>query len=167
MALTPYLISEAVDRGLSRQRAGPLTGWAVAVLALGMVNGTAGIPRHRTMAKTVLGAVVLTAEAVLVHATRLGAALPRRGHRGGGRKRSRPSSCRLHRRGGAAAESAGRGGRHADPLRDLVRHPVNRCRARPAYLWQGVTTSELAQELAATTAGTPGPWRLSTCTSSG
>jgi ABC-type multidrug transport system fused ATPase/permease subunit len=78
MALTPYLISQGVDRGLQPHRAGPLAGWSAAVLVLGIVNAASGIMRHRTMSKLRLEAALATADAILVHATRLGAALPRR-----------------------------------------------------------------------------------------
>ena len=78
MALTPYLIALAIDRGLQPHRTGPLVGWAGAVLAVGVANALLNILRHRTMTKIRLDAGLRTADAVLVQATRLGAALPRR-----------------------------------------------------------------------------------------
>jgi ABC-type multidrug transport system fused ATPase/permease subunit len=78
LALTPYLIAQAIDRGLQPRRPGPLIAWATAVFAIGIANAVLGISRHRTMSKIRLDAATRTAEAVMVHATRLGAALPRR-----------------------------------------------------------------------------------------
>ncbi|MCA2211978.1 ABC transporter transmembrane domain-containing protein [Jidongwangia harbinensis] len=78
LALTPYLLSQAVDRGLQPQQAGPLIAWSAAVFAMGLTNATLGILRHRTMTKLRLDAGMRTADLVTTHAARLGAALPRR-----------------------------------------------------------------------------------------
>ena len=78
MALTPYLISKAVDRGLGPRQPAVLAAWTAAVLLVGAVVAVMGIMRHRTMTKLRLAAALHTADAVLTHATRLGAALPRR-----------------------------------------------------------------------------------------
>jgi ABC-type bacteriocin/lantibiotic exporter with double-glycine peptidase domain len=78
MTLTPYLVSQAVDRGLEPRRAGPLAVWAAAVLGIGILNAISGIMRHRTMTRLRLEGALGLADAILVHATRLGAALPRR-----------------------------------------------------------------------------------------
>jgi ABC-type multidrug transport system fused ATPase/permease subunit len=78
LALTPYLLSQAVDRGLQPRQAGPLIAWSAAVLVLGVTQAVLGILRHRTMTKLRLDAGMRTAGLVMTHATRLGAALPRR-----------------------------------------------------------------------------------------
>jgi ABC-type multidrug transport system fused ATPase/permease subunit len=78
IALEPYLISMAIDHGLQPRRTGPLIAWGVAVFALGALNAVLGILRHRTMTRIRLDAGMRTADAVMTHATRLGAALPRR-----------------------------------------------------------------------------------------
>ena len=78
LALAPYLISQAIDRGLRPRDAGALTVWAVVLLGMGLANAGLGIMRHRTMTKLRLAAGMRTAGLVMEHATRLGAALPRR-----------------------------------------------------------------------------------------
>jgi ABC-type multidrug transport system fused ATPase/permease subunit len=78
LAFTPYLISQAIDRGLQPRRPGVLIGWATAMLVVGVASAGLGIMRHRSMTKLRLGAALRTAELVMTHATRLGAALPRR-----------------------------------------------------------------------------------------
>ncbi|HEX8629942.1 MAG TPA: ABC transporter ATP-binding protein [Catenuloplanes sp.] len=78
LAFTPYLISQAIDRGLAPRRPGVLAGWAAALLVVGVASAALGIMRHRSMTKLRLGAALRTADLVMTHATRLGAALPRR-----------------------------------------------------------------------------------------
>jgi len=78
LALEPYLIAQAIDRGLQPRRAGALAAWAAAVLLIGVTHAVLGIMRHRTMTKIRVDAGLGTADAVMTHATRLGAALPRR-----------------------------------------------------------------------------------------
>lgn len=78
LAFTPYLISQAIDRGLGPHRTEALIGWAAAVLILGMAGAGLGIMRHRSMTKLRMSAALHTADLVMTHATRLGAALPRR-----------------------------------------------------------------------------------------
>ncbi|WP_407653725.1 ABC transporter transmembrane domain-containing protein [Actinoplanes oblitus] len=78
LAAMPWLLTQAIDRGLTPRRAGPLVAWAAAVLVMGLVNAVLGILRHRNMTKLRLAAALRTADLVLTHATRLGASLPRR-----------------------------------------------------------------------------------------
>lgn len=78
LAVTPYLLGQAIDRGLQPRDPGALLGWAGALLALGLVNAGLGMMRHRTMTRLRLDAGMRTARLVMEHATRLGAALPRR-----------------------------------------------------------------------------------------
>jgi ABC-type multidrug transport system fused ATPase/permease subunit len=78
LAVTPYLISQAIDRGLRPRQAGPLVAWAGAIFVVGVANALLGILRHRTMTKIRLDGALRTADAVMTHAVELGAALPRR-----------------------------------------------------------------------------------------
>ncbi|WP_229076774.1 ABC transporter ATP-binding protein [Actinoplanes sp. DH11] len=78
LAFTPYLIAQAVDRGLAPRDLTALLPWAAAVLALGVATAALGMMRHRSMTKLRTQAALLTADLVMTHATRLGAALPRR-----------------------------------------------------------------------------------------
>lgn len=78
LAVTPYLISQAIDRGLAPRRPGVLLAWAAVVLIVGVTSAGLGIMRHRSMTKLRLAAALRTADLVMTHATRLGAALPRR-----------------------------------------------------------------------------------------
>jgi ABC-type multidrug transport system fused ATPase/permease subunit len=78
LAVTPYLISQAIDRGLQPRQAGPLIAWAGAIFVVGLANAVLGILRHRTMTRIRLDGALRTADAVMTHAVGLGAALPRR-----------------------------------------------------------------------------------------
>src|SRR5690349_19518444 len=78
LAFTPYLISQAIDRGLHPHRVEALVFWSAAVLVTGVASAGLGIMRHRNMTKLRLAAALRTADLVMTHATRLGAALPRR-----------------------------------------------------------------------------------------
>ena len=78
LAVTPYLISQAIDRGLRPRHSGPLFAWAGAIFVVGMANAVLGIMRHRTMTKIRLDGALRTADAVMNHAVGLGAALPGR-----------------------------------------------------------------------------------------
>ncbi|MFF5225884.1 ABC transporter transmembrane domain-containing protein [Dactylosporangium sp. NPDC000521] len=77
MAFTPFLISQAIDRGLQSRRPAVLAGWAGAVLVVGVASAGLGIMRHRSMTKLRMTAALRTADLIMTHATRLGAALPR------------------------------------------------------------------------------------------
>jgi ABC-type multidrug transport system fused ATPase/permease subunit len=78
LAVTPYLLSQAIDRGLRPRQAGPLIVWAGAIFVVGLANAVLGILRHRTMTKIRLDGALRTADAIMTHAVELGAALPRR-----------------------------------------------------------------------------------------
>ncbi|MFF5081295.1 ABC transporter transmembrane domain-containing protein [Actinoplanes sp. NPDC000266] len=78
LATTPYLISQAIDRGLGARQPGVLIGWVAAVLVVGVASAVLGIMRHRSMSKLRMAAALRTADLVMTHATRLGSALPRR-----------------------------------------------------------------------------------------
>lgn len=78
MVATPYLLGRAVDDGLATGSGPALAGWTGALLAAGVASATLNILRHRTMSRVRMDAAFRVADAVLVHATRLGAALPGR-----------------------------------------------------------------------------------------
>src|SRR3954452_10782346 len=78
LAFTPWLISQAIDRGLHPHKVEALIFWCAAVLVTGVASAGLGIMRHRSMTKLRLAAALRTADLVMTHATRLGAALPRR-----------------------------------------------------------------------------------------
>nr|WP_296068234.1 ABC transporter ATP-binding protein [uncultured Actinoplanes sp.] len=78
LALTPYLISQAIDRGLRPRHLAGLLTWAAILLVVGLASAGLGIMRHRSMTKLRLAAALRTADLVMEHAVRLGAALPRR-----------------------------------------------------------------------------------------
>ncbi|MFC7534111.1 ABC transporter transmembrane domain-containing protein [Actinoplanes sp. GCM10030250] len=78
MAVTPYLISQAIDQGLRPRSVPALLAWSAAVLVVGFATAGLGMMRHRNMTKLRLEAALITADVVMSHATRLGAALPRR-----------------------------------------------------------------------------------------
>ncbi|MFI0964844.1 ABC transporter transmembrane domain-containing protein [Streptomyces sp. NPDC021080] len=77
MALTPYLLSRAIDDGLAPGDGAALAGWTAAVLAAGVFNAGLGVVRHRTMTKVRMDANFRTVKLVVEHAARLGAALSR------------------------------------------------------------------------------------------
>ncbi|MFD5820056.1 ABC transporter ATP-binding protein [Streptomyces sp. NPDC127038] len=77
MALTPYLLSRAIDDGLAPGDGAALAGWTAAVLAAGVFNAGLGVVRHRTMTKLRMNANFRTVKLVVEHAARLGAALSR------------------------------------------------------------------------------------------
>ncbi len=78
LTLPPYLLSQAVDDGLRRRDLAVLAAWVGALFLAGAVNAVLAMLRHRTMTKIRLDGGYRTIGAVLAHATRLGAALPRR-----------------------------------------------------------------------------------------
>lgn len=76
-ALTPYLLSRAIDDGLEPGDGPALVGWTTAVLGTGVFNAWLGVVRHRTMTQVRMDANFRTVKVVVEHATRLGAALSR------------------------------------------------------------------------------------------
>ncbi|WP_406355532.1 ABC transporter ATP-binding protein [Streptomyces sp. NBC_00658] len=77
LALTPYLLSRAIDDGLEPGDEAALVGWAAAMLGAGVFNAFLGVLRHRTMTKVRMDAHFRTVKVVVGQATRLGAALSR------------------------------------------------------------------------------------------
>ncbi|MFD4715649.1 ABC transporter transmembrane domain-containing protein [Streptomyces sp. NPDC058430] len=78
LTLPPFVLSRAVDDGLEPGHLGALAGWCAVLLTVGVVNAWLAIMRHRTMTKVRLDGAFRTVQVVVEHATRLGAALPRR-----------------------------------------------------------------------------------------
>jgi ABC-type multidrug transport system fused ATPase/permease subunit len=78
LAITPWLLSQAIDQGLRRRDTGALLEWAGLVMVVGIASAGLSIMRHRSMTKLRLAAALETADRVMTHATRLGSALPRR-----------------------------------------------------------------------------------------
>ncbi|WP_329270688.1 ABC transporter ATP-binding protein [Streptomyces sp. NBC_01451] len=77
MALSPYLMSRAVDEGLEPGDQAVLAGWAGGMLAAGTFSAWLSIMRHRTMTRVRMDANFRTVKVVVGQAVRLGAALPR------------------------------------------------------------------------------------------
>ncbi|GGN75480.1 ABC transporter [Streptomyces albiflavescens] len=77
LALTPYLLSRAIDDGLEPGDQSALVGWTAAVLGIGVFNAWLGVMRHRTMTKLRMDANFRTVKVVVEQSTRLGAALSR------------------------------------------------------------------------------------------
>ncbi|PSM37870.1 ABC transporter [Streptomyces dioscori] len=77
IALTPYLLSRAIDDGLEPGDLAALACWCAALLGLGVFNAVVGLLRHRTMTKVRMDANFRTVKLVVGQATRLGAGLSR------------------------------------------------------------------------------------------
>ncbi|MEV0122322.1 ABC transporter ATP-binding protein [Streptomyces sp. NPDC050703] len=78
LTLPPYVLSRAIDDGLRPGDQSALIGWTAALFGVGVLDAWLGIMRHRTMTRIRLDAYFRTVRVVMAHATRLGAALPRR-----------------------------------------------------------------------------------------
>ncbi|MET8684482.1 ABC transporter ATP-binding protein [Streptomyces sp. NPDC004732] len=78
LTLPPYILSRAIDDGLRPGDRTVLMGWCAALFGIGLLNAWLAIMRHRTMTRIRLNAYFRTVRVVVDHATRLGAALPRR-----------------------------------------------------------------------------------------
>ena len=78
MALSPYLLSRAVDDGLEPGDTAALVGWTTVLFVAGASNAWVSITRHRTMTRLRMDAYFRTVKVVVGQAVRLGDALPRR-----------------------------------------------------------------------------------------
>ncbi|MGW0806596.1 ABC transporter ATP-binding protein [Nonomuraea sp. NPDC002799] len=78
LTLPPYVLSRAIDDGLVPGDWPALAGWAAALFGVGVLDAWLGIMRHRTMSKVRMDAAFRSVRAVVAHATRLGAELPRK-----------------------------------------------------------------------------------------
>ena len=75
LVLPPYVLSLAIDEGLQARRFSALVGWVLALFAVGVFTAYVGIMRHRTMTKVRMDAGFRTLNAVVEHATTMGASL--------------------------------------------------------------------------------------------
>ncbi|MEU8957928.1 ABC transporter ATP-binding protein [Streptomyces sp. NPDC048518] len=78
LTLPPYVLAHAIDDGLRPGDRSVLLTWSAVLFGIGVVNAWLAIMRHRTMTRVRLDAYFRTVRVVIDHATRLGAALPRR-----------------------------------------------------------------------------------------
>ena len=78
LAARPYLIARAVDDGLRARDTRALALWVAAIVVAGVGLSYLGIMRHRTMTFIREDAKARSAEVLLRHLSRIGAALPRR-----------------------------------------------------------------------------------------
>ncbi|WP_411143552.1 ABC transporter transmembrane domain-containing protein [Streptomyces sp. x-80] len=78
LMLPPYVLSRAIDDGLTPGRTATLLGWIAVLLAVGALNAWLGIMRHRTMTRIRMDASIRTVRALVAQTMRLGAALPRK-----------------------------------------------------------------------------------------
>src|SRR4051794_4282124 len=132
LAFTPWLISQAIDRGLHPHKVEALIFWCAAVLVTGVASAGLGIMRHRSMTKLRLAAALRTADLVMTHATRLGAALPRRGPARGGGTHGIPPA------GANRPAGHGRRGGHHRHLRRVDDRPGDERRRRRRGLGRGL-----------------------------
>ncbi|WP_326608847.1 ABC transporter transmembrane domain-containing protein [Streptomyces scopuliridis] len=73
----PYLLSRAVDDGLTSANSSVLLGWTGALFGVGVLNAWLAVMRHRVMTRVRLDAAFRSIRVVTEHTTRLGAVLPR------------------------------------------------------------------------------------------
>ncbi|MFY1616499.1 ABC transporter ATP-binding protein [Micromonospora sp. WMMD736] len=78
LSVRPYLIARAVDDGLRERDTRALVLWVAAIVVAGVGLSYLGIMRHRTMTFIREDAKARSAEVLLRHLSRVGAALPRR-----------------------------------------------------------------------------------------
>ncbi|MEV1111547.1 ABC transporter ATP-binding protein [Micromonospora sp. NPDC049751] len=78
LSVRPYLIARAVDDGLRDRDTRALVLWVAAIVVAGVGLSYLGIMRHRTMTFIREDAKARSAEVLLRHLSRVGAALPRR-----------------------------------------------------------------------------------------
>ncbi|MGW6195075.1 ABC transporter ATP-binding protein [Kribbella sp. NPDC055110] len=78
LAVPPWVLSRAVDKGLVAGNTDALIRWALVLLAVTVLNALLGIARHRTMTKVRMDASFRAVRATVEHTSRLGASLPGR-----------------------------------------------------------------------------------------
>ncbi|MET7704556.1 ABC transporter ATP-binding protein [Micromonospora sp. NPDC005413] len=78
LSARPYLIARAVDDGLRARDTRALALWVAAIVVAGVALSVVGTMRHRTMTFIREDAKARSAEVLLRHLSRIGAALPRR-----------------------------------------------------------------------------------------
>ncbi|WP_405801516.1 ABC transporter transmembrane domain-containing protein [Streptomyces sp. NBC_01506] len=73
----PYLLSRAVDDGLTAADSSALLGWTGALFGVGVLNAWLAVMRHRVMTRVRMDAAFRSVRVVTEHTTKLGAVLPR------------------------------------------------------------------------------------------
>lgn len=76
LMVPPYVLSRAIDDGLTPGRMPVLIGWAAVLLVVGVANAWLAIMRHRTMTRIRMDATFRTVRTVVAQTLRLGSALP-------------------------------------------------------------------------------------------
>lgn len=77
-AVMPAVIGQAIDLGVAARDSDELLRWALALLAIGLVQATSGIIRHRFAVTNWLIAAYRTVQLVTRQSVRLGGTLPRK-----------------------------------------------------------------------------------------
>src|SRR5919112_1243264 len=77
-ALVPAVVGKAIDAGIIHRDGRALLIWSLVLLAVGLLQATSGIIRHRFAVYNWLAAAFRTIQLAVRQANRLGAALPRR-----------------------------------------------------------------------------------------
>jgi ABC-type multidrug transport system fused ATPase/permease subunit len=77
-ALLPYAIGRGIDEGVAASDIRATVGWALVILAIGVVQAAAGVLRHRFAVANWLQAAFRSAQLVVRHTARTGPALTRR-----------------------------------------------------------------------------------------
>ncbi|MCA1721246.1 MAG: hypothetical protein LC779_09180 [Actinobacteria bacterium] len=75
-ALLPYVVGRALDDGLADGDTGALTRWCAVLAVVGVLQGLAGLMRHRFAVTNFLIALTRTQQWLSRHTTYLGASLP-------------------------------------------------------------------------------------------
>lgn len=81
-AVIPFVLGRAIDLGVAARDSGALLTWTLVLLAVGLVQATAGIIRHRYAVQNWLTAAYRTVQLVGRQAVGLGGTLPRKVHTG-------------------------------------------------------------------------------------
>lgn len=77
LMVPPYLLSRAIDDGLTAANSSALLGWTGALFGVGVLNAWLAVTRHRVMTRVRMDAAFRSIRVVTEHTTRLGAVLPR------------------------------------------------------------------------------------------
>lgn len=78
LMVPPYLLSRAIDDGLTVGDSSALLGWTGALLGVGVLNAWLAVMRHRVMTRVRMDAAFRSVRVVTEHTTRLGDVLARR-----------------------------------------------------------------------------------------
>lgn len=78
LMVPPYLLSRAIDDGLTPGDSAALLGWTGALFGVGVLNAWLAVMRHRVMTRVRMDAAFRSVRVVTEHTTRLGDVLARR-----------------------------------------------------------------------------------------